>query len=60
MILWILFVFVGETKLTNGTNDTTHDLQGCVETLLWELVSGSTYVDHGQTVVTLRDTSPVV
>ena len=25
-----------------------------VETLLWEQVPGSTYVDHGQTVVTLR------
>ena len=60
MTLWILFVFVGETRLTNGTNDTTHDLQGCVETLLWEQVPGSTYVDHGQTVVTLRDTSLLV
>ena len=25
----------------------------CVEALLWEQVSGSTYVDHGQTVVTI-------
>ena len=24
-----------------------------VETLIWEQVSGSTYVDHGQTVVTI-------
>ena len=24
-----------------------------VETLLWEQVSGATYVDHGQTVVTI-------
>ena len=24
-----------------------------VETLLWEQVSGSTYVDHGQTMVTI-------
>ena len=60
MILWILFVFVGGTRLTNGCERTTHDLQGCVETLLWEQVSGSTYVDHGQTVVTIAVTSSLV
>ena len=60
MILWILFVFVGETRLTNGCEQTTHDLQGFVETLLWEQVPGSTYVNHGQTVVTLRNTSLLV
>ena len=31
-----------------------------VETLLWQQVSGSTYVDHGQTVVTITVTSLLV
>ena len=46
-------VFVGETRLRNGWGRTPHDLQGGVETLLWEYVAGSTYMDHGQTVVTI-------
>ena len=36
MILWILLIFIGETRLTDDWGRLSHDLQWCVETLLRE------------------------